>query len=75
VRSKNKRFIDLQTYQPVLFQPFSAQIFANSLSSSSHFASFQESISIAAAIILSVNCSLLISRENIATFFQAYQTF
>jgi hypothetical protein len=52
-----------------------SQIFANSLSSSSHLASFQLSISIADAIILSVNCSLLISREKIATFFQLNQTF
>jgi len=50
-------------------------IFQNSSSCNSHFANFHESISIAEDIILSVNCSLLISKLNIATFFQLNHIF
>gem|GEM_PF-6381128 len=47
----------------------------NSSSSNSHFANFQLSIHIADDIILSVNCSLLISKLNIAIFFHFSQIF
>jgi hypothetical protein len=52
-----------------------SHIFANSSSSSSHFDNFQESIHIALAIILSVSCSLLISKLKIAIFLFANQIF
>gem|GEM_PF-5323983 len=48
---------------------------ANSSSESFHFWSFQLSTAIAAAISLSVSCSLDISSENIATFRHFFATF
>ena len=50
-------------------------IFAKSSVSSCHFASFQLSTHIAAAMRRSVSCSLLISSENIATLRHFFATF
>jgi hypothetical protein len=52
-----------------------SHIFEKSSSESCHFASFQLSTPIAAAIKRSVSCSFDISRENIATFLHFFATF
>ena len=52
-----------------------SHIFANSSSESFPFWSFQLSTAIAAAMSLSVSCSLDISRENMATFRHFFATF